>query len=151
MSGILWKRRPTASGTGIRPSSCTNPGYYHAPDLITSHSKETAVHRWGKDAAGQREGISRHVPATQVVSGVHQWCHQTPRCVFLSSRALASLTDLPQESKDVEAKLEELIPWLIKLKGSVTTASADNNHEEAERWEKLTQCVFCPHCLFDPS
>ena len=53
----------------------------------------------------------------------------------------APLTDFSQQSKDVEDKLGDLIPWLIKLKDSVTTASADGNHEETKRREQLIQCV----------
>lgn len=48
---------------------------------------------------------------------------------------------LPQESKDVEEKLGDLIPWLNKLKGSVTTARPDDSREEAERHEQLTRFV----------
>jgi len=150
MSSILRKRRPAASGTGIGPSSCTYPCYSRIPDLIISHSEEKTVHRWGEDVTRHREGINRCVSSTQVMLGVYQCGHQTSRCAFLSSCAPASLTDLSQESKDVEAKLGELIPWLIKLKDSVT-ASVDGNHEEAERREKLTQYVSYPRCRPDPS
>ena len=51
-------------------------------------------------------------------------------CVDIELCLSAPLTDLSQQSKDVEDKLGELIPWLIKLNGSVTTASADGNREE---------------------
>jgi len=149
MSSILRKRRLTASGIGIAPSSCMNPGHYRIPDLIIPHSKETAIHRWGEDAIRHREGISRRVSAAQVVSWMHQCGHQTPRCAFLSSCAPASLTDLSQESKDVEDKLGELIPWLIKLENSVMAASADGNREEAERRENLTQYVSHLCCHLD--
>ena len=61
----------------------------------------------------------------------------------------APLTDFSQQSKDVEDKLGDLIPWLIKLKDSVTTASADGNHEETKRREQLIQCVASSlHCRF---
>ena len=40
MSNFFRKRRPTASGTGIGPSSCTNLGYYRDPNLITSTAKK---------------------------------------------------------------------------------------------------------------
>jgi hypothetical protein len=62
-----------------------------------------------------------------------------------------SLTRPSQQSKDVKEKLEELIPWLTKLKDGVTTPSADNNHEEAERREQLTQFVSYPYYIADPS
>ena len=56
-----------------------------------------------------------------------------------------------QQSKDVEEKLEELIPWLTKLKDGVTTPGADDNHEEAERRERLARFVSYPYRIADPS
>jgi len=55
-----------------------------------------------------------------------------------------------QQSKDVQDKLGDLIPWLVKLKDSVTTAGANGNHEEAKRREQLIRCVSRPRCLVDP-
>ena len=54
----------------------------------------------------------------------------------------SDLTDASQESKDVEDRLESLIPWLTKLKDSVTKSGADCTHEEAERREQLTRFVL---------
>jgi len=51
------------------------------------------------------------------------------------------LTASYQQSKDVEDKLVDLIPWLTKLKDNATSATADGNHEEAKRREILTQCM----------
>ena len=55
------------------------------------------------------------------------------------------LTYPSQESKDVEDKLGNLIPWLNKLKDSMVTADADGSIEEAERREELTRFVSYPH------
>jgi len=52
-----------------------------------------------------------------------------------------------QKSKDVEDKLGDLIPWLIRLKDSVATANASDNHEEAGRYEQLIQFVSRVYCL----
>ncbi|KAF9784629.1 hypothetical protein BJ322DRAFT_855846 [Thelephora terrestris] len=46
-----------------------------------------------------------------------------------------------EESKDVQDKLGDLIPWLIKLKGSVTTGSAGGSREEAERREEFIRAL----------
>ena len=70
----------------------------------------------------------------------HRSC-QTLRGAFLQNNSSASLIDTPQESKEVEGKLENLIPWLTKLKDSVTRSDADGTHEEAERREQLTRFV----------
>ena len=60
------------------------------------------------------------------------------------------LTDIPQQSKDVEDELESLIPWLTKLNNSLTKGSADDTQEEAVRREQLLRFVPRFH-LADPS
>lgn len=57
---------------------------------------------------------------------------------------------LSQQCKDIEDKIGDLIPWLIKLKDSVATASADGNPEEAKGREQLIRCATYPRCLIDP-
>jgi hypothetical protein len=59
--------------------------------------------------------------------------------------------DSSQESRGVEDKFRDLIPWLVKLKDSVTTASVDGNHEEAKRREQLTRSASYLRYLADPS
>lgn len=51
------------------------------------------------------------------------------------------LTDSYQESKDVEDKLSDLIPWLKRLKDNAVPIGADGSHEEVERREKLRRYV----------
>ena len=71
---------------------------------------------------------------------------------WVSIRCLQYPVDVSsQESKDVEDKLKDLIPWLVKLKNSAATASTDDNQEEAKRHEQLTQCVTCGGWLTDPT
>lgn len=147
MSSILRKRRPTVSGTGIGPSSCTNPGYYRGPNLMTFHSKKTAVRRRNENAFGHRKRIIRCLSSSQVVFRLHQCAHQTLRRAFISNRATAPLMYPSQQSKDVEEKLGDLIPWLIRLKDSVATVNASDNHEEARRYEQLIRFVSRPYCL----
>ena len=43
--------------------------------------------------------------------------------------------------KDVEEKLEDLIPWLAKLENTVVVPTIDVNPEEAERRKQLTRLV----------
>ena len=57
MSNLLRKRRPTASGTAIEPSSCASPGYYRIPNLTVFNSEETTAYRWSKDASRHRKGV----------------------------------------------------------------------------------------------
>lgn len=60
--------------------------------------------------------------------------------------AAISLTyPAPQESKDVEDKLEDLIPWLTKLRGSVNTVHPNDNREDVERREQLARFVSPSH------
>ena len=94
MSNILRKRRPTASGTGIEPSSCANSGYDSSPNLLTSHSEKTAAHRCNKDVVRHRKGIGRCSSPPQVMFGRHQCTHQTLRRAFLPGCAPTLLTDL---------------------------------------------------------
>ena len=151
MSNFLRKRRPTPGGTGIGPSSRTRPDYYHNPNLMTLCSEETTAHRHDKDTARHRNGVSRRPSAPQIVFGRYQCARQTLRSAFSPNDASASLTYLSQQSKDIEDNLRDLIPWLTKLKDTVTTPVADGNHEEAERRERLTRCVSYFDGLADPS
>ena len=52
-----------------------------------------------------------------------------------------------QESKDVEEKLRDLIPWISKLKDSVTSPGAGDNPEEVERLEQLIRFAPPPRRL----
>ena len=60
------------------------------------------------------------------------------------------LTDIPQQSKDVEDELEGLIPWLTKLNNSLTRGTTDSTQEEAVRREQLSRFVIRSH-LINPS
>lgn len=55
-----------------------------------------------------------------------------------------------QQCKDIEDKLGDFIPWLIKLKVNLTAASANDNPEEAKRREPLIRCVSYLPRLADP-
>ncbi|KAF9784577.1 hypothetical protein BJ322DRAFT_852831 [Thelephora terrestris] len=46
-----------------------------------------------------------------------------------------------EESQDVQDKLEDLFPWLIKLRDCVTKGSAGGSSEEAERLKELTRSL----------
>ena len=61
------------------------------------------------------------------------------------------LTRPSQGCKEVEDKLGDLVLWLTKLKNSVTTTSADGNHEEAERRKELARFLSHPCHLVDSS
>ena len=141
MSNLLRKRRPTVNEAQIEPSSCTRPTHHTIRKLTYYPSKEAAAHRWDKDASRHCQGINRRFPPSQIVFGVHRCPCQTLRSPFPSNRAAISLTYSSQEFKDVEDKLDDLIPWLVKLKGSTTTARADDNPEDAERRRQLTRFV----------
>ena len=80
----------------------------------------------------------------------YKCAHQTLRGVFLSSPVTILLTHIPQQCKDVEDKLGDLIPWLIKLKGIVMIADANGNYEEMERRKQLTRFVLRYCCLVNP-
>lgn len=60
---------------------------------------------------------------------------------FYRITRLPPLTDTLQQTKDVEDKLESLIPWVAKLKDTVTRGNTDSTQEEAERREQLTRFV----------
>ena len=141
MSNIWWKRRAKAGGTGTEPTPCTDPDSYRCQNLITSHSEETTGHRCDENVAGHRKGVSRRSSAPQIVFGRYKCAYQTLRCTCLSGSVPTPLTHPFQQSKDVEDKLKDLIPWLVKLKDSVATANANGNHEEAERRKQLTRCT----------
>ena len=110
------------------------------PLPLTPRSKATADYRCYEDASRHRQRVSRCVPSPQIVFGRRHCTHQTLRSRFLLDNAPTPLTASYQQSKDVGDKLADLIPWLTKLKDTMS-ATADGNHEEAKRREILTQCV----------
>ena len=59
--------------------------------------------------------------------------------------------DSPHRCKDVEDELGDLVPWLTRLKDSVTLIGVDGNHEEAERREQLKRYVQRFRRLVDPN
>jgi hypothetical protein len=122
-----------------------------AQNPLTFRSKETATHRCDEDAIGHRKGVGRRFSTPQIVFGGNQCAHQTLRRAFLSNNPSTPLTDTPQQSKDIEDQLESLIPWLEKLKDSMTKSGADSSHEEAERRDQLTRFAAHPHSLVDQS
>jgi hypothetical protein len=79
------------------------------------------------------------------VFGRHQCAYQTLRCAFTSDNPSPPLTDPSQEIKDVKEKLEDLVRWLVKLKGSLMNTNTDDDQEEAERraqLEKFASCIW---------
>ena len=54
---------------------------------------------------------------------------------------LTPLTDSSQQIQDVKDKLEDLIPWVDKLKVSLTKADAKDDPEEEERRTQLAKFV----------
>ena len=118
---------------------------------MTFHSEETAAYRYDKGVARHRKGVNRLSTSPQGVFGGHQCAHQTLRRAFLSNCVPALLTVLFQQCQDVEDKLGDFVPWLIKLNDSLTAASADDNHEEAKRREQLIRCAPHPHRFIDPN
>ena len=151
MSGFLKKRRPTTSGTGVCPSPCTDPVIAVLANPLTFHSQETTGYRCHKDVFRHCEGVGRRFSAPQIVSRRYKCPHKTLRSAFLPNHATIPLTHGSQQSKDIEEKLGDLIPWLTKLKDSVATPSADGNLEEAERRKQLTQLVSHLFHLVDSS
>jgi len=154
--------QPTTDYPQTTPSSCPpsfendlwgrlgqESGQVHVRNLLmvvvplplTPRSKATADYRCYEDVSRHRQRISRCVPSPQIVFGRRHCAHQTLRCRFLLENAPTPLTASYQQSKEVEDKLADLIPWLTKLKENATSATADGNHEEAKRREILTQCV----------
>ena len=128
-----------------------DPDVIVAQTSLTSRSKETAGQRWVNDAPGHRKGVGRRFSASQIVFGGNHCAHQTLRRAFPSNNLSASLTDTPQESKNIEDQLESLLPWLTRLKDSMTKSGADSTREEAERREQLTRFGPYPHYLINQS
>lgn len=52
---------------------------------------------------------------------------------------MISLTYPSQQSKDVEDKLRDLIPWLTKLENTTATAGLGTSPEETAGREQFTQ------------
>ena len=44
-------------------------------------------------------------------------------------------------------KLDDLIPWVMKLESSLTKAKAGDDHEEVERQTRLAKFVVDIRCL----
>ena len=151
MSNFLRKRRPTADGTEIRPGSCTRLNYYPIRKLMAFRSEKATFHRCNEGDARHRKRVCRRFPASQIVFGGYQRSHKALRSTFPSNRATIWLIRSSQECKDVEEKLEDLIPWLTKLKDNVMTPSAGDSNEEAERLEQLTRFISYLYRLINSS
>ena len=72
----------------------------------------------------------------------------TMKCVSVQSRTVL-LTYLPQECKDIEENLEDLVLWLTKLKDIMATTNTDENPQEPERRKQLTRFLSPPYRLID--
>jgi len=59
----------------------------------------------------------------------------------ISNRTEAILTDLIQQSEDIKDKLEDLIPWLTKLLGSLAEVDPNEDQQEVERRTQLARLV----------
>lgn len=65
-------------------------------------------------------------------------------CVHAKQRlGSTSLMGSSQEIQDVKDKLEDLVPWVTKLQGSLTNPNTSGDLEEVERRTQLTK--FAPH------
>ena len=128
-----------------------NPVMVVVPLPLTPRSKETADYRCYEGVPRHCHGISRCFSSPQSLFGRHHRAHQTLRCTFLLSSTPTPPTGSLQQSKDVEDKLGDLIPWLTKLKDSAALTSLGGNHEEAERRERLKRYVQHLRRLVDPS
>lgn len=78
----------------------------------------------------------------------------TTMCASAKSYPSPSLTDHSQQIQDVKDRLEELIPWVAKLEGTLTKANA-KDRDEAERRTQLEKFAshltyISPHAKTDP-
>ena len=124
---------------------------HRTPKLTHFPSEEAAILRWDEDVSTICEGVIRCFSTPQIVFGRYQCPHPTPRSAFSPNRAPISLTHPFQESKDVGDKLEDLAPWLAKLKTSLTATCANDNREEVERRAQLARFVSHIRHLIHPS
>jgi len=68
-----------------------------------------------------------------------RWSNTTTYAI--SNRTEAILTDFVQQSEDVKVKLEQLIPWLTKLLGSLAKVDPNEDQDEVERRTRLARLV----------
>jgi len=62
--------------------------------------------------------------------------------IHTESNPSTSLTGSSQQIQDVKDKLEDLIPWVAKLEGSLTKPGAEDDCEEMERREQLKRSAL---------
>jgi len=80
----------------------------------------------------------RFLPSSRVWAGsTHS--SNTMRHVCTELYPYTLLTDPSQQIQDVKDKLEDLVPWVIKLKDTLTAANAKDDREEAERQDQLAK------------
>lgn len=118
--------------------------------LLIIRSKEAAVHRFYEGGPGHRKGIGWCVSSSQVMSGRHQRDRQALRCTFESNDIpLLRWWTLSQEIQDVKDKLEDLIPWVVKLEDTLTKASTKDRGEVERRTqlEKFALHLYYPDIL----
>ena len=146
MSDSQSKRPRTISGAATEQSSCTQPTNHRVHKLTPLLSKETTAYRCNDNSSRHGERVGRRFPTPQILFGSHRCVQEALRSVSPPILTAISLTHPPQQSKDIEDKLRDLIPWLTKLENTVTTGNLDTNPEEAARREQLTRLALalCP-------
>ena len=124
------KRSPAVSGAGTAQSSCTRFTNHNIHKLTALLSKGPATHRRNDNSSRHRERIGSRLSTTQILFESHRCVQETLRSASPPNLTAILLTPHPrQQSKDVEDKLRDLIPWLTKLENTVTTGSLDTNPE----------------------
>ena len=78
------------------------------------------------------------VPSSQVRSGRCQRTHQTLRSKVIPHRFYPEFT-VSQEYKDVKEKVDQLVPWLRKLKENLAIVTTDVDPEEEKRRDELSK------------
>ena len=146
MSSFFRKRRMTTSSTEIRPASCTVPDHQGTPNP-TDYRLPAAKRQRLIDATKvlldiAKESSDWFPPLKSCLGGINALIKH---CDVRSRRMIFfHFTDeIPQEIQDVKDKLEDLTPWVTKLKDGLVNTAAKGDHKEAERRTQLAK--FASH------
>ena len=150
MSNAQAKRPRAVSGGDTAQCSCTRSSYHrtaHDSLRVRSAKRQRLIDATITLLDIVKESADAFPPLKSCLGAIDAFrkhCEVCP-CRF----AVISLTCSPQQSKDVEEKLRDLIPWLAALESAVATETLDINPEEVLRRQQLTRLASHLYCLVD--
>jgi len=143
MPGFPPKRRLTTSSAGVDPGPCTFPDDPHNrnPTDYPQAKKQRLIEATKVLLDVAKDSSDWFPPLKSCLGGIAALIKHYDVCSYQIIPP-NPLTDSSQQIQDVKDKLEDLSPWVVKLKVSLTMVDPKDDREEAERRTQLAK--FAP-------